>query len=136
MTKYLKKDQTINTNDPDYNEAFSKLKQTIASDQILSYPDFDLPFILTTDASDYAVGAVLSQIQNKIERPIAFASRTLNKAETNYSTIEKEALAIIWAIRKYKPYLFGNPFKLFTDRKPLTFIKTSMKNNRILHWRL
>lgn len=136
MTKYLKKDQTMNTEDPAYIEAFSKLKQTIASDQILAYPDFDLPFILTTDASDYAVGAVLSQLQNNIERPIAFASRTLNKAETNYSTIEKEALAIIWAIRKYKPYLFGNQFKLFTDHKPLTFIKTSMKNNRILHWRL
>lgn len=136
ITKYLKKDIPINTKDPEYIASFTKLKHTIASDQILAYPDFNLPFILTTDASDHAVGAVLSQVQDKIERPIAFASRTLNKAETNYSTIEKEALAIIWAIRKYKPYLLGNQFKLYTDHKPLTFIKTSTKNNRILNWRL
>lgn len=136
MTKYLKKDQTVDTNDPEFIESFTKLKETIASDQVLAYPDFELPFILTTDASNYAVGAVLSQVQDKVERPIAFASRTLNKAETNYSTIEKEALAIIWAIRKYKPYLYGNKFQLFTDHKPLTFIKTSTKNNRILQWRL
>lgn len=136
LTKYLKKNQIINTKDPEYIEAFLNLKKIIASDQILAYPDFNLPFILTTDASNFAVGAVLSQTQDKIEKPIAFASRTLNRAESNYSTIEKEALAIIWAIRKYKPYLFGNQFKLYTDHKPLTFIKTCMKNNRILNWRL
>lgn len=68
---------------------------------MLSYPNFELPFILTTDASNYALGAVLSQVIDKIEKPIAFASRTLNKTESNFSTTEKEALAIIWAVTKF-----------------------------------
>lgn len=71
--------------------------------------------------------AVLSQMFNKVEKPIAFASRTLNKAELNYSTTEKEALAIIWAVDKFKHYLHGNKFTLVTDHKPLTFIKTPTK---------
>ena len=60
----------------------------------------------------------------------------MNNTETNYSTTEKEALAIIWAIEKYKPYLYGNKFLLITDHKPLTFIKSSFKNSKILRWRL
>lgn len=136
MTKYLKKEQPMNLNDSDYRASFLKLKEIIASDQILAYPDFSAPFILTTDASNYAIGAVLSQIQEKSERPIAFASRTLNKCETNYSTIEKEALAIMWGIDKFKPYLYGNKFTLFTDHKPLQFIKNCNKNQKILNWRI
>lgn len=136
LSKYLKKDIVIDLNDKEYKIGFEKLKLILTSDQILSYPDFDLPFILTTDASNFALGAVLSQIQDNIEKPIAFGSRTLNKAEENYSTTEKEALAIIWAVEKYRPYLFGNKFTLITDHKPLTFIKSSVKNQKILRWRL
>lgn len=108
----------------------------MATDQVLAYPQFDKPLILTTDASGYALGAVLSQLQENIERPIAFASRTLNDAETRYATNEKEALAIIWAVNKFKPYLYGAKFTLVTDHKPLTFIKPSDKNSKILRWRL
>lgn len=136
MTKYLKKDIALDVTDPQYKEAFETLKQTIATDQILAYPDFNKPFILTTDASDFALGAVLSQILNGTERPIAFASRTLNSTENKYATNEKEALAIIWAVKKYQPYLYGNKFTLVTDHKPLTFIKSSEKNSKILRWRL
>lgn len=136
MTKYLKKDEAINLQDQTYIEAFATLKQIISTDQVLTYPQFDKPFILTTDASDYAIGAVLSQIQDKIEKPIAFASRTLNDAETRYATIEKEALAIVWAINKFKPYLYGAKFTLLTDHKPLTFLKNSSKNDKILRWAL
>lgn len=135
MTKYLKKGQVMNLDDEEYKKAFSELKNIIASDQVLAYPDFENDFILTTDASNYAVGAVLSQIQEKIERPIAFASRTLTKCETNYSTIEKEALAIMWGVEKFRPYLYGNKFKLLTDHKPLQFIKNCNKNPKILKWR-
>lgn len=137
MTKFLKKDQTVDIHDESYKAAFSKLKQIIASDQILAYPDFNLPFILTTDASNYAIGVVLSQMQDKIERPIAFGSRTLTKCESNYSTIEKEALAIMWGIDKFKPYLYGNKFTLFTDHKPLQYIKNCNKNQKQknLNWR-
>lgn len=136
LTKYLKKDTPINPNDEEYKNAFNELKLILTSDQVLAYPDFELPFILTTDASNYALGAVLAQIQNSLEKPIAFASRTLSKTEENYSTTEKEALAIMWAVEKYRPYLFGNKFTLVTDHKPLTFIKSSVKNSKILRWRL
>jgi len=136
LSKCLKKDTKINTQDEEYKTSFNSLKQIIASDQILAYPDFERPFILTTDASNYALGAVLSQIQEGKERPIAFGSRTLNEAESRYSTTEKEALAIIWSVQKYKSYLYGHKFTLVTDHKPLTFIKTSTKNSKILRWRL
>ena len=136
MSKYLKLGLQINLTDPEYLKTFKRIKTIISTDQILAYPDFSSPFILTTDASDFALGAVLSQIQNGIERPIAFASRTLNDTETRYATNEKEALAIIWAVKKFKPYLYGNKFTLMTDHKPLTFIKTSEKNSKILRWRL
>lgn len=136
MSKYLKKDAIIEQNDPSYTQAFSTLKQILSTDQILAYPQFDCPFILTTDASGFALGAVLSQMQESVERPIAFASRTLSDTESRYATNEKEALAIIWAVNKFKPYLYGQKFTLITDHKPLTFIKTSDKNSKILRWRL
>lgn len=123
-------------NDEEYKKAFEELKLILTSDQVLAYPDFEIPFILTTDASNYALGAVLSQIQNNTEKPIAFGSRTLSNTEENYSTTEKEALAIMWAVEKYRPYLFGNKFVLVTDHKPVTFIKSSVKNSKILRWRL
>lgn len=136
LTKFLKKDTIIDPNDKEYANAFDELKLILTSDQVLAYPDFESPFILTTDASNYALGAVLAQIQNNVEKPIAFGSRTLSKTEENYSTTEKEALAIMWAVEKYRPYLFGNKFILITDHKPLTFIKSSVKNSKILRWRL
>lgn len=136
LTKLLQKDEKVNLNDQEYQEAFKHLKNIIVSDQILSYPDFELPFILTTDASNYALGEVLSQVIDKTEKPIAFASRTLNKTESNYSTTEKEALAIIWAVTKFKPYLYGNKFTLVTDHKPLIYIKNSNKNAKLIRWRL
>lgn len=136
MTKYLKKDSTVELKDPSYVSAFNTLKAILSTDQILTYPQFDHPFILTTDASGFALGAVLSQIQDNVEKPIAFASRTLSDTESRYATNEKEALAIIWAVNKFKPYLYGQKFTLITDHKPLTFIKTSDKNMKILRWRL
>lgn len=136
ISKYLKKDSTVDVKDITYINAFNTLKKIISTDQILAYPQFELPFILTTDASGYALGAVLSQMQEGIERPIAFASRTLSETESRYATNEKEALAIVWAVNKFKPYLHGQKFTLITDHKPLTFIKTSDKNDKILRWRL
>lgn len=115
-------------------EAFKKLKSSLVSpDVILHYPDFKKEFHLTTDASNFAVGAVLSQ-EN---RPISFLSRTLSKAEENYATNEKEMLAIIWALKKLKIYLYGKAkVKIFTDHQPLTHSLSSWNGNaRIKRWK-
>lgn len=136
MTRFLKKEISININYPEYIAAFEKCKHMLIADPILRYPDFTKPCVLTTDASNYALGAVLSQIHESKDHPIAFASRTLNKHEINYSTTEKEALAIIWAVEKFKPYLYGSKLTLITDHKPLIFIKNSNKNQKIIRWRL
>jgi hypothetical protein len=77
---------------------------------------------LTCDASGYAVGAILSQGKIGHDKPICFASRTLNKAEQNYSTLEKELTAIVWACRHFRPYLLGRTFTIVTDHKPLSWM--------------
>ena len=87
---------------------------------VLTHFSDELPLKLDTDASNYGVGAVISHIYpNGEERPIAFASRTLNKSERNYPQIEKEALSIVFGIRKFHQYLYGRKFVLVTDHKPL-----------------
>ena len=99
---------------------------------VLQYPDFIKPFVLTTDASGFAVGAILSQ-----DKPIAFASRTLNQAEQNYSTIERELTAIVWACRYFRPYLLGKHFTIVTDHKTLTWMfSVKDPSSRLLRWRL
>lgn len=114
---------------------FEKCRQILTMDPILQYPDFQKEFILTTDASDYAIGAVLAQGTIGRDRPIAFASRTLNKTEENYSTTEKEFLAMYWAVKHFRPYLYGRKFKLVTDHQPLTYSLTNT-NRRILRGKL
>ena len=91
---------------------------------LLVYPDWEKGnFNLTTDASQYAIGAVLSS-QGIIpqDQPIAYASRTLNQAETNYSVIQKELLAIVWAVKHFRCYLYGRHFCIITDHRPLTYL--------------
>ncbi|GBP00089.1 Retrovirus-related Pol polyprotein from transposon 297 [Eumeta japonica] len=105
--------------DAECQEALNKVKDSIANPPILIYPDFTQPFRVTTDASNEALGAVLSQIRNNRDHPIAFASRTLSDTEKRYSTIEKEMLGIVWATHTFRPYLLGRPFTVFTDHQPL-----------------
>lgn len=95
MTKYLKKDKELDINDPQYTQAFEKCKRILTTNPILIYPAFEKPFVLSTDASNYALGAVLSQVNDGKDYPVAFAPRTLNKHELNYSTTEKEALTFV-----------------------------------------
>lgn len=120
---------------PETAECFEKCKKLLTMDPILIYPDFTKEFILTTDASDYAIGAVLSQGPVGKDRPIAYASRTLNNTEENYSTTEKEFLAIVWAVKHFRPYLYGRKFKLFTDHQPLTY-SMSDANRRIIRGKM
>ena len=101
---------------PSCQEAFQSAKNSLSSSQVLVHFDRKLPVILETDASQYGVGAVIShRFPNGDERPIAYASRSLNQAEKNYSQIHKEALAIIFGITKFYMYLYGRHFTLYTD---------------------
>ena len=114
-------------------KAFNKLKELITIAPVLRYPDFDKVFHITSDASNTAVGAVLSQEQH----PISNFSRTLNSAEQNYSTIEKELLGIIEACRYFRPYVYGRKFIIETDHKPLTWLwSLKTPNIRLIRWRL
>jgi len=120
LTAQLRKGDSVVLS-KEYAAAFEKCKAILSSSSILIYPNFTKAFVLTTDASKFAIGAVLSQGPIGQDKPIAFASRTLSKHEENYSTIEKELLAIDWACKYFRPYLFGRKFILYTDHKPLTY---------------
>lgn len=98
--------------------------------KIISLCHFDhtLPITLATDASAIGIGAILSHVMNDgTEKPIACASRVLKPAEKNYSRMEKEALAIIWGIKKFQPYLEGRQFTIHTDHRPLMYIFNPLK---------
>lgn len=103
--------------------AFDTIKEAITSDVVLVHFDPELPVILTCDASDKGLGAVLAhRFPNRDEKPISLNSRALTKEEKNYSVIQKEALAIVFACKKLYQYLWGRPFILKTDHKPLVAI--------------
>lgn len=136
LTQCLKKGSKI-TLDQNYVDCFEKCKVLLTNDPILQYPDFSKDFVLTTDASNLAIGAVLSQGPIGNDKPVAYASRTLNTSEINYSTIEKELLAIVWATKYFRPYLFGRKFKIITDHKPLQWVMNLKEpNSRLTRWKL
>ncbi|TPX37422.1 hypothetical protein SmJEL517_g00640 [Synchytrium microbalum] len=105
--------------------AFKSLRDLIMSEPVLVHPDYERPFIVETDASDFAIGAVLSQLQtdNRRPHPIAFVSRKLLTAERNYSVYDKELLAIIFALKEWRAYLLGAkmPIQILTDHANLTY---------------
>lgn len=118
-------------------KAFDHLKEKLITAPILKYPNFNETFILTTDASDYALGAVLSQGVIGRDHPIAYASRVLSRAEQNYNTTERELLAIVWAVKHFRPYLYGTKFKIITDHKPLVWLfSVNDPGSRLIRWRL
>ena len=122
LHKLLKKDIPFQWN-KNCEKAFNVIKKEIVSEVVLVHFNHDLPITLTCDASNHGVGAVLAHVfPDGTERPIAFASRALNKAEINYAILHKEALAIIFAVQKFFQYLIGNNFTLVTDHKPLLTI--------------
>ncbi|XP_054706700.1 uncharacterized protein K02A2.6-like [Uloborus diversus] len=125
------------------SEYFSEVKQEISSERVLCHYDPKLPIVLQTDASPVGIGAVLSHItEDDSEKPIMFASRSLTATERNYSQIDKEALSIVWAVKKYYQYLFGRHFHLVTDHKPLVSIFAPNKSlpclsaTRMVHYAL
>jgi len=114
---------------PSQREAFEGLKDKLCTTPVLAYPNFELPFILTTDASKLAVAAVLSQVQDDVERPIAYASRQMNKAEHAYSASESEMLALVWATKLFRSYLHGKKFLVMTDHSAVSYLRKFSDNN-------
>ncbi|XP_031349308.1 uncharacterized protein K02A2.6-like [Photinus pyralis] len=102
--------------------AFIKLKTEISSERVLVPFDPNLPITLACDASPTGIAGVLSNIIDGVERPVAFISRSLTQAETNYSQLDREALAIVFTVGKFYNYIYGQPFTLITDNRPLTRI--------------
>ena len=116
-------------------KAFETLKYALSSAPLLAHPDLKQPFHLYTDASQYAIGAVLTQTFPEGERVIQYLSKRLSDGQMKWATIEREAFAIVFSINKLRPYLLGSKFTVYTDHKPLRSLFTSeMKNARIQRW--
>ena len=115
--------------------SFEKLKKSLISAPIIQSPDWSLPFELMCDASDYAVGAVLGQRKDKKPHVIYYASKTLNEAQKNYTTTEKELLAVVFALDKFRSYLVGSLVIIFTDHAALKYLFTKQDAKpRLLRW--
>ena len=118
-------------------KAFSILKRLLVAEPILRLPDMTKPFLLRTDASDAGIGAVLLQRHEGKLFPVAYASKKLLPRERNYSIMEKECLAVVWAVKRFNVYLYGAPFVLQTDHQPLAYLnRAKFTNGRITRWAL
>jgi len=139
LFELTKKDQPYEWKEPQ-NRAFEILKERLINSPVLIYPNFEKEFILLTDASKIALGAILSQKDdNNKEHPIAYDSKVLTKYESNYDTTRLEASAIIWAVKKFRPYLHGRKFKIITDHNALIWLLNSDRSNvnsKYVRWRL
>lgn len=118
----------------DEERSFNALKEALCSDLVMAYPDPEKPYKLHTDASQHAVGAILLQDHNGVERPIHYVSKQLTTGQRKWSSIEREAFAIYYATQRLKPYLHGAKFTIYTDHKPLLSLFKRDINARIQKW--
>ncbi|KAM1125213.1 hypothetical protein FF1_040548 [Malus domestica] len=117
--------------------AFKTLKDMLTSAPIIMPPDWSLPFKLMCDESDYAIGAVLGQRRNKQPHVIHYASRTLNDAQLNYSTTEKELLAVVFGLDKFRSYLLGTKVIVYSNHAALKYLLTKKEAKpRLIRWML
>ena len=106
------------------NDAFEKLKVGLSTSPCLAFPDFSIPFVIQSDASNVAVGGVLGQLVDNKFRPVWYMSRHLTSAETRYSTTERELLGIVYCAKKAYPYIYGRHVTFVTDHQPLATMKS------------
>ena len=115
----------------EHEEAFQALKKMVSQETVLAYPDWTIPFEIHTDASDFQIGAVLSQRG----KPLAFFSRKLNSAQKNYTVTEKELLAIVECLKQFRNIVYGFPVKVYSDHKNLVHTATASESQRVTRWR-
>nr|GFC63976.1 reverse transcriptase domain-containing protein [Tanacetum cinerariifolium] len=119
----------------EYIDAFNTLKKKLTEASILVVPDWNLPFELMCDASDYAIGAVLGQRRSKHFQPIHYASKTMTEAQIHYTTTEKEMLAVVYAFEKFRPYLVLSTSIVYTDHSALKYLLNKQDAKpRLLRW--
>ena len=119
--------------------AFEKLVEKLVSPPLLAHADYSKPFVLTTDASTVGLGAILHNRGDDLsEKPIAYASRSLDKHERNYAVTELEALAVVWAMKHFRCYLYGRKFELVTDHSALKWLMSCSRfgNMKLQRWAL
>ncbi|GJX37509.1 reverse transcriptase domain-containing protein [Tanacetum coccineum] len=134
MTHLLEK-ETLFVFSKECIEAFNILKKKLTEAPILVAPDWDLPFEIMCDASDYAVGAVLGQRKTKHFQPIHYASKTMTDAQAHYTTTEKELLAVVYAFEKFRPYLVLSKTIVYTDHSALKYLLAKQDAKpRLLWW--
>ena len=122
---------------PEQESSFVMLTKQLSQSPILCLPQFEKEFILQTEASETGIGAVLLQEYGEYRFPVYYASKKLLDKERRYSVIEKECLAIVWAVQKFQNYLYGREFALETDHRPLIYLnKTKVANARLMRWAL
>ena len=118
-----------------HTTAFNKLKDALMNAPVLAFPDFDKEFILTTDASSIALGAILTQETPKGEVLISCHSRALKKAEINYSNTDRELSAVMYGVKQNRSYLWGHPFVIRTDHMAIPYLQRNMTDNyRAIRW--
>jgi hypothetical protein len=118
-----------------HQKSFDQLKKMLARAATLAYPDPNAEFEIHPDACRYGIGAVLLQNQDGAEKPLAFASRLLTRSEQNYSITEKECLALIWAVKKFRQFIFGSPIKIVTDHHALCWLQSKKElAGRLARW--
>ena len=121
LCRLLEKDTKFNFDDS-CKAAFEEIKRRLVQAPILAVPEWDQGFEVMCDASDFTMGAVLGQRKEKIFRSIYYASRTFNEAQENYSTTEKEMLAIVFACEKFRPYILGSHVIVHTDHAAIKYL--------------
>ena len=119
----------------DQERSFQTIKSHLLSEPVLKLPDLGKPFVIRTDASDVGMAACILQEYDSILFPVVFASKKFCPAETRYTISERECLAVVWGINKFKKYLMGAKFTLETDHAPLSILKTSNTSSpRLQRW--